>query len=74
MERMEAAIISLLTKHLQCGVLGCCSKCKERQIAVLTMGDQFANELVLRINLIFCDAFDFCILLQNLTNICKRGL
>ena len=74
MEGMEAAVFCLLAEHFQSGILRCCSKREEGQIFVLAVSNQLADELVLRVNLIFCNAFDFCILLQHLADISKRGL
>ena len=74
MEGMEAAVFCLLAEHFQSGILRCCSEREEGQIFVLAVSDQLADELVLRVNLIFCNAFDFCVLLQYLTDISKRGL
>ena len=74
MEGMEAAVFCLLAEHFQSGILRCCSEREEGQIFVLAVSDQLADELVLRVNLIFCNAFDFCVLLQYLTDISQRGL
>ena len=74
MERMEAAVFCLLAEHFQSGILRCCSEREEGKVLVLAVSDQLADELVLRVNLIFGNAFDFCIFLQHLTNISKRGL
>ena len=74
MERPEAAIRHGHAEHLQRGILRGCREGKERQIAVLSMGNKLPDQLVLRVNPVFGNALNFRILPEGGADISQRGL
>ena len=73
MEGMERPVFVFCSKHFKSLSLGRCGKGKEGKILMLAMGYHFLHELILLVNFILCQSFQFCVLPQSCFGICQCG-
>ena len=64
-EGVETAVAVPRTEHFQRRGLGGGGECEEREVFVLALLDEVADQLILRINFIFCLAFDLSVFLEG---------